>query len=167
MSMKNSNYTIGNRTHDLPTCSAVPQPTTPPRTPTNMSTRRIFWGVKAAGACGWQPYHLHVPIVMKFGSLNLLEPSGPVQARNGIALPFSLSTEFSAMWGASGYLKFSCFMEAEFLLPFSQKRAKNPTRVHVTLYIYVFVFTTLSIIFPIANLRLGSPTFTTVIQNAP
>jgi len=27
MSMKNSNDTIGNRTSDLPTCSAVPQPT--------------------------------------------------------------------------------------------------------------------------------------------
>jgi len=28
-----------------------------------------------------------VPIVLKSGSLNLLEPSGPVQACNGIALP--------------------------------------------------------------------------------
>jgi len=27
MSMKNSNDTIGNQTHDLPACSAVPQPT--------------------------------------------------------------------------------------------------------------------------------------------
>ena len=31
--MKNSNDTIGNRTHDLLACSAVPQPTAPPRTP--------------------------------------------------------------------------------------------------------------------------------------
>ena len=30
-----------------------------------------------------------MPIVLKSGSLNLLEPSGPVQACNGIALPFS------------------------------------------------------------------------------
>jgi hypothetical protein len=29
-----------------------------------------------------------VPIVLKPGSLKLLEPSGPVQACNGIALPF-------------------------------------------------------------------------------
>jgi hypothetical protein len=29
-----------------------------------------------------------VPIVLKSGSLNLLEPSGPVKACNGIALPF-------------------------------------------------------------------------------
>jgi hypothetical protein len=28
--MKNSNDTIGNRTRDLPVCSAVPQPTVPP-----------------------------------------------------------------------------------------------------------------------------------------
>jgi len=31
VSMKNSSDTIGNRTRDLPTCSAVPQPTAPPR----------------------------------------------------------------------------------------------------------------------------------------
>jgi hypothetical protein len=33
MSMKNSNDTIGNRTRDLPACSAVPQPTAPQRSP--------------------------------------------------------------------------------------------------------------------------------------
>ena len=32
MPMKNSNDTIGNRTSNLPTCSPVPQPTSPPRT---------------------------------------------------------------------------------------------------------------------------------------
>jgi len=31
--MKNLNYTTGNRTSDLPTWSAVPQPTAPPRVP--------------------------------------------------------------------------------------------------------------------------------------
>jgi hypothetical protein len=31
--MKNSNDTIGNRTRDLPTCSAVPKPPALPRTP--------------------------------------------------------------------------------------------------------------------------------------
>ena len=29
--MKNSSGTIGNRTRDIPNCSAVPQPTAPPR----------------------------------------------------------------------------------------------------------------------------------------
>jgi len=32
--MNNSNYTIGNRTRDLPGCSAVLQPTASPRDPT-------------------------------------------------------------------------------------------------------------------------------------
>jgi len=31
--MKNSDDTIGNGTRDLPVCSAVPQPTAPPRAP--------------------------------------------------------------------------------------------------------------------------------------
>jgi hypothetical protein len=45
---------------------------------TERSTRNISWGVKAAGAYG-TPYHLHVPTVLKSGSLKLLEPSGPVK----------------------------------------------------------------------------------------
>ena len=35
-------------------------------------------------------YHIHVSIVLKSGSLSLLEPSRAVQACNGIALPFTL-----------------------------------------------------------------------------
>ena len=57
---------------------------------TEMSTRNLSWGVKAASAYGWQPYHPHVPIVLKSVSLNLLEPSGPVQACKGIALYITL-----------------------------------------------------------------------------
>jgi hypothetical protein len=48
--------------------------------------QEYFLGVKVAGK-DWQPCHFHVPIVLKSGSLNLLEPSGPVKACNGIALP--------------------------------------------------------------------------------
>jgi len=48
-------------------------------------------GLKAAVTQGWQPYHLHVPIVMKSGRLNLLEPSGPVQSCTGITLPLFFS----------------------------------------------------------------------------
>jgi hypothetical protein len=44
--------------------------------------QKYFLGVKVAGAYGWQPYHLHV---LKSGSVSLLEPSGSVQACNGIA----------------------------------------------------------------------------------
>jgi hypothetical protein len=54
---------------------------------TEMSTRNTSWGIKAAGASGWQPGHLHVPIVLKSWSLHLLETSEPLQACNGIALP--------------------------------------------------------------------------------
>jgi hypothetical protein len=49
-----------------------------------VSTRNISWGVKLAGAYGWQPYQFHVPIVLISGSLILLELSGFVQAWNGI-----------------------------------------------------------------------------------
>jgi hypothetical protein len=51
-----------------------------------LSNRNITWEVKATGAYGWQPHHYHVPIVLKSGSLNLMEPYGPVQACNGIAV---------------------------------------------------------------------------------
>jgi hypothetical protein len=36
MSMKNSNDTIWNRSRDLPVCSAMPQPTAPPRAPVHI-----------------------------------------------------------------------------------------------------------------------------------
>jgi hypothetical protein len=54
---------------------------------TEMSIRNISWGVEVVGAYGWQPNHLHIPIFLTSGSLNLLEPSRPVQACNGITLP--------------------------------------------------------------------------------
>jgi len=38
---------------------------------TEITTGNISWGVKAAGAQGWQPSHLHVSIVLKSRSLNL------------------------------------------------------------------------------------------------
>ena len=38
--MKNSNYTIGNRTRDLPTCCAVLQPTARTRAP----EKSLRWG---------------------------------------------------------------------------------------------------------------------------
>jgi hypothetical protein len=53
---------------------------------TEMSTRKISPVVKATGAYGWQPYHLHMPIVWKSGILNLLEPLGCLQACTGIAI---------------------------------------------------------------------------------
>ena len=41
--MKNSSDIIGNRTRDLPACSAVPQTTAPPRTPSrNMNHIKVI-----------------------------------------------------------------------------------------------------------------------------
>ena len=52
--------------------------------------QEYFLGVKTPGVYGWQPCHFHVPTVLKSGSLKILEPPGPVQVCNGIALPFVL-----------------------------------------------------------------------------
>ena len=55
---------------------------------TEMSTRRIYWG-----KCGRRGRLTTLPppytVVMKSGNLNFLEPSGPLQACNGTALPLS------------------------------------------------------------------------------
>ena len=54
---------------------------------TEMSARNTSLDVKLTGAQGWQPYHLREPTVLKSGSLNHLETSGPVQTCLGISLP--------------------------------------------------------------------------------
>ena len=53
--------------------------------------QEYFLGGKGGRCVRLQHYHLHVPIVLKSGSLNLLEASGPVQACNGIALPLPIN----------------------------------------------------------------------------
>jgi hypothetical protein len=42
------------------------------------SNRNILWEVKVAGAKGLQPYQIHASIILKFGRLNVVEPSLPV-----------------------------------------------------------------------------------------
>ena len=54
MSMKNSNDTIGNGTRDLPVCSAVRQPTAPPRAPRKASVGASNAALPETGA-----WHLH------------------------------------------------------------------------------------------------------------
>jgi len=56
--------------------------------PSENEYQEHFLGLKAAGTWGWQPHHLPVPNVMKSGSLNLLEPSGPNRACYGTPLPY-------------------------------------------------------------------------------
>jgi len=50
----------------------------------------IFPGGKGGRCVGLTTKRTHVPIVLKSGSLNLLEPSGPVQACTGITLRLPL-----------------------------------------------------------------------------
>ena len=47
----------------------------------------VSWIIRRASVC---LCHLHVPTVWKYGSLSLLEPSGPAQTCAGIPLPFYL-----------------------------------------------------------------------------
>jgi hypothetical protein len=55
---------------------------------TEMSTRKFPEGKGSQCLTN----HLHVPIVLKSGSLNLLEPSGPVQACNGMLYLYLMYT---------------------------------------------------------------------------
>jgi len=43
---------------------------------TEMSTRNISWGVKAAGAYGWQPYHLYGPLSWNMVASTSWNPQG-------------------------------------------------------------------------------------------
>jgi hypothetical protein len=52
---------------------------------TEMSIRNVSWGLRRLVR---RADKLYVPIVLKSGSLNFLEPSGPVQDCNGFALPY-------------------------------------------------------------------------------
>ena len=54
---------------------------------TEMSTRCISWS-KGGRCVRLTTLPLSCAVVTKFGNLNFLEPSGPLQACNGTALPF-------------------------------------------------------------------------------
>ena len=56
---------------------------------TEMSTRSISWG-KGGQWVGLTTLPPSFAVVMQSGSLNFLEPSGPLQACNGTDLPFFL-----------------------------------------------------------------------------
>ena len=58
--------------------------------------QEYFLGGKDGRCVGLTTLKLHVPIVLKSRNLTLMEPCGPVQACNGIALP--LPGEETAQW---------------------------------------------------------------------
>jgi hypothetical protein len=94
-----------------------------------MSTRNISWGVKATGAQGWQPYHLNVPTVLKSGSLNLLEPSGPIQACNGIAFYDRLACSIIyVMFCVQKNIPKNC-------IPVLSLKGKNNNNIYIYIYI--------------------------------
>jgi len=61
-----------------------------------------------AGALACQPYYFHVPIILKSGSLSLLEPSGSFQTCTGIAFAYSdlLGAGQSGIWSWGGGIFF-------------------------------------------------------------
>ena len=72
--MKNANDTIGNRTRDLPNCSAVPQPTALPRTPTTSRAVTFF-----IGFLSYTGFHNKGSISRRTGYLPLAEIAKSVQ----------------------------------------------------------------------------------------
>jgi hypothetical protein len=69
-----------------------------------------FLGVKAAGAWGWRPHHLHVSNVMKIWEPKPLEGSGPHRACYGTPLPLPF------------YPKTNCWLQR---FPFCTYQAAN------------------------------------------
>jgi hypothetical protein len=54
------------------------------------------WGVKAAGAKDWKPYHIHVPIVMNLGASTFWSPQGLLRAVQGLLYLYPTSPRNNA-----------------------------------------------------------------------
>jgi len=70
--------------------------------------------------CGADNLHLHVPIVLKSGNLNLLKPSGPVQACIGSAVPLPFTCVISQVLKVLPCEQNSLFfleLSSDFMLP--------------------------------------------------
>ena len=59
---------------------------------TEMSTRCISWGERRSVRKADSLTTISMPLSWNLGNLNFLEPSGPLQASNGTALPLPLHT---------------------------------------------------------------------------
>jgi hypothetical protein len=90
---------------------------------TEMSTRCISWG-KGGRCVRLTTLPPSCAVVMKSGNLNFLEPSGPLQACNGTALPSSLPliVRWSGIWS-------ELFSKAKF---WRRRRESNMTAHYTT-----------------------------------
>jgi hypothetical protein len=68
-----------------------------------------FLGVKATGACGWPPHHLHVPNVME-----ICEPKPPGTLCATPGLLRDSFTYISCNWGLRTNAEFSKFIESHY-----------------------------------------------------
>jgi len=66
--MKNSSNTIGNRTRDLPACSAVPQPTAPPRAPLQLYTPLNYRLIKPQSYLGMPSLEVKDNVDIRIGN---------------------------------------------------------------------------------------------------
>jgi len=101
--MKNFNDTIGNRTRDLPACSAVPQPTAPPRAPLHCNGNINPLTPK-------DPYSgCTAPLTSKHCILNIYSTNiGTEYFKHGIYCPFFLSSKCSLFHNSNVFG--SCFI---------------------------------------------------------
>jgi hypothetical protein len=86
MSIKNSNYKNGNRTHDLVACSAVPQPTALPPVPPPNSVANFFMNTNCSNSNCWTLYSSHpkhawiyILAIQSHAQIVTLSTDGPVR----------------------------------------------------------------------------------------
>jgi len=96
MSMKNSNDTIGNRTPDIRTCSAVPQPTAPPRASSKENKKKKFF------LYTWN--HMGSGVIV--GRNNNYKSSFSRHGRLCSGKIFAEPTEYKALWAWEPVWKF-------------------------------------------------------------
>jgi len=73
---------------------------------TEMSTRCISWGVKAAGTQGWQPYHHPVPL-WNLGTLTSWNPLGHYRPVTGLLL-YALVSKVSEVYETNPAFHWIC-----------------------------------------------------------
>jgi hypothetical protein len=89
MSIKNSNETVGNRSRDLPVCSAVPQPTAPPRaeelTKTTKNLSPVSRGPRRVGNTSTSEHEVGMPpTIMRRSCRHIFWPQFSLSSNYGV-----------------------------------------------------------------------------------